>query len=62
MYFGPNEEPQIRMRWLEESDDVVLRRFFFYFIGSFLLGNNRLMLTYRLLAAMRVVSIIEAYD
>ena len=50
------------MRWLEELDDVILRWFFFYFIGSFLLGNNRSMLTCRLLAAMKVVSIIEAYD
>lgn len=57
------------MRWLEknipravESDDVALRRFFFYFIGSCLLGNNRSVLTYRLLVAMRLVLAIRAYD
>ena len=57
------------MRWLEENipwevepDDVALRRFFFCFIGRCLLGNNRLMLTYRLLVTMRVVFVIGAYN
>lgn len=43
-------------------DDVALRSFFFYFIGSCLLGNNRSMLTYKLLVAMRIVSVLGAYD
>ena len=57
------------MRWLEENipwitdlDNVALRQFFFYFISSCLLGNNQSLLTCRLLAAMRVVSVIGAYD
>jgi len=45
-----------------ESDDVAFKGFFFYFIGTFLLGNNRSVLTCRLLVAMKVVSIIGAYD
>jgi len=68
-YFGPTKEPQIRIRWLEENipwvaklDDVTLRQFFFYFIGNCLLGNNRSVLTCRLLVAIRVVSVIGAYD
>lgn len=44
-----------------ELDDVDLKWFFFYFISSFLLGNNRSVLTCRLLGAMRVMSIIRAY-
>ena len=43
---------------MAELDDVVLKKFFFFFIGSYLLGNNRSVLTCRLLVAMRVVSII----
>jgi len=42
-------------------DDIALRRFLFYFIGSFLFGNNRSMLTCKLLGVMRVVSNIGAY-
>ena len=44
------------MRWLEENipwvaklDNVTLKWFFFYFISSCLLGNNRSVLTCRLL-------------
>lgn len=48
--------------WKVEPNDVVFRWFFFYFIGSFLLGNNRSVLTYRLLVAMRVVPVIGAYN
>lgn len=47
--------------WEELLDDVVLRRFFFYFVGYCLLGNNRSVLTCRLLVAMKVVSDIGAY-
>ena len=47
---------------MAEPDDVALKRFFFYFISSCLLGNNQLVLTCRLLADMRVVSVIGAYD
>ena len=36
--------------------------FFFNFIGSYLFSNNKLVLTCRLLAAMRVVFVIGAYD
>lgn len=68
-YFGPSDKPQIRMQWLQmnipwrtELDDIDLGWFFFYFVGSCLLGNNQSMLTYRLLGAMRVASIIRAYD
>ena len=68
-YFGPTNEPQIYMQWLKmnktcriELDDIDLKRFFFYFISSFLLGNNRLVLTYMLLGAIRAVSNIGAYD
>lgn len=57
------------MRWLEENipwmaevDDVTLKRFFFYFISSCLLGNNQSVLTCKLSADMKVVSVIEAYD
>ena len=45
-----------------ELDNVALKRFFLYFIGSFLFGNNRSVLTYKLLGAMRVVLDIRAYD
>ena len=67
-YFGPTNEPQIRMEWLRvsipweaEPDDIALKQFF-YFIGSCLFGNNRSVLTCRLLGAMRVVLDIGAYD
>ena len=40
-YFGPTNEPQVHMRWLEENipwtmelNDVDLRQFFFYFCQS----------------------------
>lgn len=56
------------MEWLKKSipqaaepDDIALRQFLFYFIGSFLFGNNWSMLTCKLLGAMRVVSNIGAY-
>ena len=45
-----------------ELGDIDLRRFFFYFIGSCLLGNNWSMLTCGLLGAMGVVFVIGAYD
>ena len=68
-YFGLTKEPQIHMQWLEQNvpwvvelDNVAHRRFFFYFISSYLLGNNRSVLTCRLLVGMRVVFVIEAYD
>lgn len=48
--------------WGAELNDIVVRRFFFYFIGSFLFSNNRSVLSCRLLGAMRVVLDIEAYD
>lgn len=48
--------------WTIDSDDVAFVLFFFYFINSRLLGNNWSMLTCKMLVAMRVVSIIEAYD
>ena len=57
------------MEWLRVSipleakpDDITFKRFFFYLIGSCLFGNNRLVLTCRLLETMRVVSDIGAYD
>ena len=57
------------MEWLKnniplevELDDIVFRQFFFYFIGSCLFGNNRLVLTCKLLGAMSVLSDIGAYD
>ena len=57
------------MEWLKnnmpleaEPDDIAFRQFFFYFIGSCLFGNNRLVLTYKLLGAMSVLSDIGAYD
>ena len=68
-YFGPGDKPQICMQWLQmnipwrtELDDVNLKRFFFCFIGSCLLGNNQSMLTCMMLGAIRVASIIRAYD
>ena len=43
------------MEWLKnnipfeaELDDIAFRQFFFYFIGSYLFGNNRLGLTCKL--------------
>jgi len=48
--------------WATEPNNIVIRRFFFYFIGSCLFGNNRSMLTCKLLGAMRVVLDIGAYD
>ena len=66
-YFGPTDDPQICIEWLRvsipweaEPDDIALRQFFFYLIGSCLFGNNRLVLTCRLLGAMRVVLDIRA--
>ena len=57
------------MEWLKnnipleaELDDIAFRQFFFYFIGSCLFGNNRLVLTCKLLGAMSVLSDIGAYD
>lgn len=57
------------MEWLKnnmpleaEPDDIAFRQFFFYFIGSCLFGNNRLVLTCKLLGAMNVLSDIGAYD
>lgn len=57
------------MEWLRESipwvvkpKDIALRQFFFYFINSCLFGNNRSMLTCKLLGAMRIVSDIRAYN
>ena len=51
-YFGPTDKPWIHMQWLQmnipwrmEQNDVDLKRFFFYFVGSCLLGNNRSVLT-----------------
>ena len=68
-YFGPTNKPQIHMEWLRvsipweaELDDITLRWFFFYLIGSCLFGNNQSVLTCRLLGAMRVVLDIGAYD
>ena len=68
-YFGPTNKPQIHMEWLKvsipweaELDDITLRWFFFYLIGSCLFGNNQSVLTCRLLGAMRVVLDIGAYD
>ena len=43
-------------------NDVDVRQFFFYFINSCLLGNNWSVLTCKLLEAMRVVSVIGAYN
>lgn len=61
-YFGPADEPQIRIEWLKmnipwvaKPNDIALRRFFFYFIYSCMFGNNQSMLTCKLLRAMRVV-------
>ena len=48
--------------WATESNNIVLRRFFFYFINSCLFGNNQSMLTCKLLGVMRVVLDIGAYD
>ena len=57
------------MEWLKnnipleaELDDIAFRQFFFYFIGSCLFGNDRLVLTNKLLGAMSVLSDIGAYD
>lgn len=68
-YFWPTKEPQIRIQWLEmnipwvvELNDVTLKYFYFYFISSCLVGNKKLVLTFRLLIAMKVMSIIGAYD
>ena len=67
-YIGPTNKPQIRMKWLRVSipwkakpDYIALKRFF-YFICSCLFGNNRSVLTCKLLGAMKVVSDIGAYD
>ena len=66
-YFGPTDKPQIYMEWLRESipwevepNDIALKQFFFYFIGSCLFGNNRSVLTCKPLIAMRIVSNIGA--
>lgn len=48
--------------WVAEPDNIALKQFFFYFIDSCLFGNNRLVLTCKLLGAMKVVSDIGAYD
>lgn len=55
------------MEWLKESitwavelDDIALRQFFFYFIGSCLFGNKWLVLTCKLLGAIRVMLDIGA--
>ena len=52
---------KVSIPWKVKPDDIALR-WFFYFIGSCLFGNNRPVLTYRLLGAMRVVSDIGAYN
>lgn len=46
---------KMNIPWGAKPDDIALRRFFFYFIDSCLFGNNWLVLTCRLLGAMRVV-------
>ena len=68
-FFGPTQKPKICLLQQKmiiprkkELDGVAFRRFFFYFIGFCLFGNNISVLTYRLLAAIRVVSDIGAYD
>ena len=47
---------------MAKPDDIALRWFFFYFIGSCLLGNNRSVLNFRLLVANRMVFVIGDYD
>jgi len=46
----------VSIPWEAEPNDITFRRFFFYFISSCLFGNNRSVLTYKLLGAMKVVS------
>jgi len=53
---------KINIPWEAKPDDIAFRRFFFYFISSCLFGNNRSVLTCKLLEAMRVVSDIGTYD
>lgn len=57
------------MEWLRvsipkkvESNNIALRKFFFYFIGSCLFGNNWSTLAYKLLGALKVVLDIGASD
>lgn len=52
----------VSIPWEVKPDDIAFRQFFFYFIGSCLLGNNWSVLTYYMLGAMRVVSDIGPYD
>lgn len=68
-FFRPTQKPKICLLqlkmiipWKKELDYVAFRRFFFFFIGSCLFGNNRSVLTCRLLAAIRIVCNIGAYD
>ena len=47
---------KMNIPWEAEPDDIALRIFFFYFIGSYLFSNNQSVLTCKLLGAMRAVS------
>ena len=56
------EQLWVRIPWEAESNDIALRRFFFYFISSCLFGNNQSVLTCKVLGVIWLVSVIRAYD